>query len=868
MGSDAEPIRVALLASNTGLTALRVVAKDGHFAEQACVLDDIPTPLQGPWSRLSEKHARLSVQTYVDLMVLLLETAPAAPCTYAIGARALPKIAGAQRSAAHPRAYRGTKCSPPKPKQPTLGPLLGLRGDLQALARVLNVHLADEAHAGHARLQQLGYAPSAIAWALASLREARWFSTAFMRCMVPSLRGAAWSLVRETAALFNALGLDDTEGTRSAVARWFAINGPSRAPQSLAWLRWLGRCPVDDRPAFADRVAAEDAAAEPPHDDLVFGAGPSTSATQRLDFVLRARRNGMSHAYLRGAFTAQGLDTVSPDATQRDDPRFDPERTRALLERLERPALYASVWEACGILPGLSPALRQLASALELEVAATDERRKAAGRLLELWVGMRWNEQPRLERWSEGVFAAWPAMLAWLETFEREDERETAAHILDLAIEQLSTKEQLAQKLPALLTLVGHLARAKATTKLWIPIERLVANLSLSRLERWVNAPQRSHATLVRACRSTNESWRIRRGLLSIASAMPELFLRAYIRHPRTLMKTALAIGDARLAQRQTTLRRLAQHPELGASPAELRRPGRTNPMPRRLRDHLEGRICLSPGSLARHQRVMAELADLTALDTIRLFVERALARGAELSTLDPARAHALRIEGWVGANRRALRRLLSVPAPRANDYVFDHPRARQWLARHPALARKLELWRRGIVLVGHADDATLTLRVCQDPLETLRMGTYVGSCLGLGGDFMDAAAAAALDMNKRVVYARTSTGRVVGRQQLSWSEQGRLVCHMPYPLRATDSLKALFARYDALFAAALEVEIQAPATPYVIASVLSASSYDDGPWRDPPKPSFDDGDDLCVAQIGGRAVGLCEPRAAEVGAR
>lgn len=867
MGIDVEPTHITWLTSDRGLTRLRVVAQDGAFAEQETDLGSVPEPVRRAWSRLS-KAAPLSADTYVALLVLLMETAPGA-CTRRVTRPALAKPTGAYRdeppSAAHPRAYRGTKYRPPRPKQQIVGPLATFRDNLQSLRTVLNLHAEADREAGLEEMHKLGHTPDDIAWALTSLNEARWYSPALLRCILPSLRGARWSLVRETAALFNALGLDEDASQRSAVARWFAINGAAKAASSLAWLRWLGRCPAEHRRAFAKIVASTTgAAAQIPPDDFVFGDWSCETPNKRLDFALRARLAGMSAAYFRGAFHPDPKDHYSAEEIRRDDPAFDLESTVSLLERLGAyRALYTSVWDACGCLPGLSPALKRLSVALGASPSTKD--RDGALCLLELWVSMRWNEVPNLARWADEVFASMPAMLEWMKSFDDEDTRDTAAHILDVSIEQLDTGEQLAQKLPLLMTFVSRLVKARATTKTWIPIEKVVATLEPGQLKRWVDAPAKSHAALTRACRSINESWRIRRGLLSIAEAMPDLFLRAYRQHPRKLMKTALAIGDARLAQRRNTLRRLADCCTSFAELADLRLPGRTNPMPRRLRDHLEDRICLSPGSLARHQRVVAARADLTALDNIRLAVEKELAHGHHLHELTPARAHALRLEGWAEANRRALRRLLAAPSDATGDYVFEHPRAKQWLRQHRSLMSKLTLWRCGISLSGPADGDRLTLTVCQDPLETLRMGTYVGSCLGLGGDFMYTAAAIALDMNKRVVYAKNAAGRVVGRQQLSWTDEGTLVCHTPYPVHASDQLKALFARYDVKFAAALGVKIQDTEEDYTISHVLSSRAYDDGPWHDRPDHSLDHGDDLGVREIGGRSIGLADRGAAEV---
>ncbi|QRK06882.1 hypothetical protein JQX13_43620 [Archangium violaceum] len=59
-----------------------------------------------------------------------------------------------------------------------------------------------------------------------------------------------------------------------------------------------------------------------------------------------------------------------------------------------------------------------------------------------------------------------------------------------------------------------------------------------------------------------------------------------------------------------------------------------------------------------------------------------------------------------------------------------------------------------------------VTLSLEQDTLEALRLGTHVGSCLGLNG-LCDCSAAVVLDVNKRVLYARGSRNR---RWRTCWS--------------------------------------------------------------------------------------------------
>ena len=76
-------------------------------------------------------------------------------------------------------------------------------------------------------------------------------------------------------------------------------------------------------------------------------------------------------------------------------------------------------------------------------------------------------------------------------------------------------------------------------------------------------------------------------------------------------------------------------------------------------------------------------------------------------------------------------------------------------------------------------------IRLEQDPLEVLKMGTYVGSCLGLGGGLTYSAAAALLDVNKQVLYARDEQGTVIARQLVAISDDNQLVPFRSIRVRA-----------------------------------------------------------------------------------
>jgi hypothetical protein len=136
--------------------------------------------------------------------------------------------------------------------------------------------------------------------------------------------------------------------------------------------------------------------------------------------------------------------------------------------------------------------------------------------------------------------------------------------------------------------------------------------------------------------------------------------------------------------------------------------------------------------------------------------------------------------------------------------------------------------------IVGHR---RVELAAENDPLEALWLGTYFGTCLGLGGGLTYSAAAIALDVNKQVVYARDTSGTILARQVLAIAEDDRLVCYLVYPRNARIELRDAFRNYDLRLAEALGISIYDPdAEPQCpepeVASILSRSFWDDGAWN------------------------------------
>jgi hypothetical protein len=242
-------------------------------------------------------------------------------------------------------------------------------------------------------------------------------------------------------------------------------------------------------------------------------------------------------------------------------------------------------------------------------------------------------------------------------------------------------------------------------------------------------------------------------------------------------------------------------------------------------------RVCAAAGDTGDALTWLERLRDLALAD---------LTSGLRADVSQTRVRHALLMLRSVTDNRRALRKFLRAHLDGDAEYVRQHPLSRRWLAAHPAVdgAR----WTAGITLQATvAGVGPLVLRLETDPLEALRLGTYVGSCLSVGGAFDYSAVAVALDVNKQVVYARNRRGSVIARQLLAVSEEEALVVFAVYPRSTPKAVKRLFARYDRALAAELGLPVVAgdgQNDEYTIAEIISSKWYDDGAWLSGFAPS------------------------------
>jgi hypothetical protein len=304
-----------------------------------------------------------------------------------------------------------------------------------------------------------------------------------------------------------------------------------------------------------------------------------------------------------------------------------------------------------------------------------------------------------------------------------------------------------------------------------------------SRLGDWLNVSDECLLRIEKANRRDNDEWCITRGATALLEVHPDFAVDCIIAVPKKLLETLKLLGNVEIPHAMQILRRC-----------------------RILRE--------DPGG---------------TLEAIRSETLRKLAAPYGLTANDKAIVHALCSISQARQHRRAFKRFLHAWSAGQTSYLWDHPVSRRWLARYTSL--NLEAWRNGIPYESQTTDGPVRIHVEEDPLEALRLGTVVGSCLGLGGMCADSAPAVMLDVNKQVVYARNSRGVIVGRQIVAISDDCRLVCFKVYPGNVSSELRAAFRDFDERFAATVGLPLHKAGDRYYIENILSRDWWDDGEW-------------------------------------
>ncbi len=783
--------------------------------------------LRAAWEALGHVSGS-TAETRAHLRLTLAETVLGGPSPEALPPVALgpetpePRV---KPTAAHPRAYQGTKHKPPKGKVP---PTTDLRPAL----------------CGTKHLSLLGDAEAAQ-----SAAEAR-LPGLFRTSLYPLVRRQTGAEVSEALALYWALGLDCDPARLAAVAFLFSLQG---GPNTRAWCRFVAALPEEYRASLLHLLIASGAYAvdvqdlPPSFGNQLAGVLNGADPLYRAYWLLHGLTTGIAPDYL-----AAGYRLEDRYAKHRNYPfhqisrsgYFPAQAVNDLWQHLAPadgfyPGFALTLWQQCGEREGLGELIEA--------VGWTQYPPDVAYRLRRLFSDHSWDDLT-----PEQSATKWPIVLAQKAAIETllqgvpEDYQRKCLLHLEEYLWQWDAPEELSANLPAAYALTRRLCRPPFD-KNSDPSEVLtdfLAELTPPLRERFLHAADASFRRLEEACRRQNDTRLIGHGTYALTRTLPDFSVRCFEAYPTLLLKVAKLLGCLPQPVRESVAAPFRASPLFGADLAALpltdaaalveahRDPQVFHPIPPRLREHLEGTRPLAPLALARATAQMATQALRTGLEMLERAALRTLEEGYAVEAELGAVRHALQMERLAGDNRRALRKFLRAYWGGQTRYIGDHPLTRRWLAAHPCL--DLDVWLQGVSYQREKGVlGPVSLAVEQDPLEALKLGTYVGSCLGLGGGFTHSAAATVLDINKQVVYARDARGTVLARQLVALAEDDRLVCFSVYPLGVKPELESLFAEYDRRLSQALGLPLHDASgeEEYEIARILSHAWWDDCAW-------------------------------------
>jgi hypothetical protein len=807
-----------------------------YASELRPVPPDARPELWSAWRAL-ESVSRWDQATLGHVLTILRATVPCADSPSELPAlgQAVQATPAPRATAAHPRAFRGTKRRPPRPQQP----------DVVDLRR----YLLTRRHTDQV-LELLGQARGADPYVTWNHRvDANpGFDPTFVMHLLPLLRGCTWSDVGAFASLARSLQLHHHLELRGAlIAVYLAADDPTRA---LGWWRHVLAHDVEQRLEAATLVAASKVTRRPPIEPAAGALVASLPPAQQWWFY-RGLAAGASPAYLESGLQLGALSRpkIRESPPGRSSVTSIIEATVARLdsamEEDSGSGFWRSyLWELCGYQPEL---IDLLASPRFVSLQPA-----AAFWLIRIANSPRWSPETAADQWR----ALAPKLVLLVEHAARlpaEYQRKFVEDMGDVYSWAIDHEHDLTDALAKCVDLCFRVARAPfGTISVLGPLLPWMALVHDDGLQSWSDrknvrdAPESSWRALEDACKRENQMRLLGRGLERLGRFATTLLVSSFVTTPGALLRTADMLATISFESAEVVLKEYAKSPfadpDLAKAPIErlcalvepIARAGGPNPIRRALRRHLSGQALLTDAQVRGHrERIVGDLG-IIRLAAIRRTVERALAARVGIDKIEtPTVRHALSMLHNVEVHRRQLRRMLTASLAGDSGWRLRHPRTKEWLARHPKLDRAV--WLTGIETRGEiAGLGAIRLAIETDPLEALKLGTYVGTCLGRGGNLEYSAAAVVLDINKQVVYARDTRGSVVGRQLLAISETDELVCFGVYGTAKVDQLEPLFRNYDRAFAARLGLAVfgRTDSTrDYEVAPILSREWWDDGAW-------------------------------------
>ena len=769
------------------------------------------------WERLSSVK-QIDAQTVADICEVFTFTAPVnnIPCATAWHPPAEPKPI--RSTAANPRAFRGTKFQPPtqKPSKPIdLRPFLCSARDVAELGRYVAQKFPDPE-------TELTFEEQLVLFAVPDkIRNCFWVSSFLGIANYPRATGLYWDLDLQS----------DSEMARCV--RQLFDSTKAGKDFELRWLDLVKQLPRQRRQATVE-LLIESKAQDPPTNETVEHflrlneiSADKTFCDRAWAFFESCRFSFSSPAALvDGMELANAYAPNNNFAGEYPKGRFEIESIKEWAEWIRteqtywhRTSVALQLWKACDALPGFAGLL--------------EERP---------WVGL-------------GPDEAFESLQPFLHCLYTEDEGKAfepgysefllRAHDYFTAIKSLPAGYQLKaitifrngvpcwntqqaiENVDKTLSLIKRVCREPFETECIQYIFTPWIHLSNSQFDLMLAANDRCFRVFEKANASSNHAGLINDGTLTMIRLVPESFVRGFRQCPKLTFRTARSLGSMSSGAREDAIRTWLNHPlqridldkglKALVNEINLHRPKEVfDPVPAKVKRYANDQWELTKEQQARALLSIQESIFESRIDLLNHVVTGILSKGigVEVDDVDPQTRHAMHALNQMGSNRRALRKFLKSHFAGRHEYLDEHPLNKKWLADHPKLDPVK--WKLGLTMPmtieqkGKPENEAveLTFSIESDPLEVLQMGTYVGSCLGVGGMLVESAASVVLDINKTVVYARNQKGKVVARQLLAISESDLLVGFDVYPQGVSREIKESFIKFDESFATHLGLEL------------------------------------------------------------
>lgn len=854
------PILINLQRSQTGITAwLSHMAKDGNLSLSACPLSDLSphiyphrARLLQDWNSLADARDMQSVQSafWWVFWATLAENPDNSPTP--IPARLKP-TPSPKPTAAHPRAFKGTKYQPPKPGNAKPMLQAWLADDRLLDGFLAQIDLAQQPIIGpDEKPMDLGQSCASPSSQMLMARVGGHTAVTAPKLPETFRRHFLWSLrlrpVTEWIAwlrIWQGLNSPEQGQTLMLLAHLCALQTSAHV-----WCE-LALCVAPARQEAVLRAILKYKAFSLPSDVLQAEAITALSAetedderfTTYFDAILSNLTRGVSAEYtLCGCHLANHPFLLNRDAPSllaekdcEDVPVADILRMSAA-HGADLDHWILGCWKLCGQLPGFAQVIRDT-SWEKLTAPAAD-------RWIMTLSYSEWGEDPQLiaTRWKavQQCYKAWHESILMTSGLWQEKH----LHLLYWVYRCWDVQNTLSSSMRYLLPLMRRLCQPPYSLDYHCgpALGNLVQPQTEPGWQTLLKADDKVWLTLERACRRDNDDTLITRGLYALAQAKPELTIQALVSAPKRLIETAHLLGclgyDHRRQVVNTFFSTSAWFSEnwhalepLEACRRILKQCQQSHldsPLPRRLREHLEGKITLREQQIARHCRLTLQRLLPTQLLGLKEEVWQLIDAPFSLRHHSRPANHAVRFHASVRDNRKVFRRFMQAYSRSGDRFAhLEHPLNQAWFKAHPKL--DVNLWARQGIRHQHGD---ICLAMETDPLEVLMLGSYTGTCLGLGGICDDSAIACLLDGNKQVIYARDQSGRVIARQLLAIDEQDRLVCFYVYPLNTSPELLEHFRAYDEAFSQALQLPIfEESSGDYHVKTILAHYWWDDGVW-------------------------------------